>query len=114
MAFAPLLDQPATWGLAGAFIFSAPQWIACLVACRQAKQPTWRCSLEFAVALATGGIAAAAFTGVILAMSPIKDHNAIAATIGLLANSTAPLLVKHASKLAALRLTSKILPGEDP
>jgi hypothetical protein len=113
MPYAPMFEQPAFWGAAGAFIYAAPQWLACLVACGKSGSPAWSCTAEFGVALATGAIAAGAFTALAVGMNPIKDVNAIASMIGLLANSTAPLLVKRASKLAADRLAPKIIPGED-
>jgi hypothetical protein len=102
------LNHPAFWGAAGSFIYAAPQLTACLVAGRHAGHPPWSCILEFAVALATGAIASAAFLNVVLGVSPMKDGNAVSAMIGLLANSTAPVLVKRLSKLAGDRMASKL------
>lgn len=118
---ADLLDlfagAPAVWGLAGAWIYAAPRWLACVYG-----QPGtfwkahWRCTLEAGVCLAVGALAAAAFAGwIITAWHPVgADMPAIAAMIGLLANPIAPRLVDGLSSAAAgaitARLTGKRLP----
>lgn len=115
--YAPLVEQPAFWGVMGAFIYAAPQWVACLVHCRDTGERGWTCTLEFAIALVTGGIAAAAFSRSVVGFTPIKDLVPIAATIGLLANSTAPVLIRRLSALVGTRLGGKVaaaLPGEAP
>lgn len=115
--FAALRDAPALWGGLGAFIYAAPRWVACLVACREAKARAWPCSLEFGVALASGGIASAAFSALVMQTLGIKDASAIAAMVGLLANPTAPVLVSRVSAAVANTLAGKVektLPGDKP
>jgi hypothetical protein len=72
------------------------------------------CWLEFLIAMVSGGIAAAAFTSVVLSWSHVKDINAIGAMVGLLANPTAPILVNRVSNLVGTALAAKVekrLPG---
>jgi hypothetical protein len=107
---AELLEQilawPAAWGFLGAFIYAAPRWVACAWASRGAA---WRCSIEAVVCLAVGAIAAAAFARWALAFlhQSAGDLNAVAAMIGLLANSLAPRLVDGFSALAANAITTR-------
>lgn len=103
-----LIQQPALWGVLGAFIYAAPRWVACLVACRESGAPGWLCTLEFAVALGTGAIAAAAFSAAALGLTGLKDANAISAMIGLLANPTAPALVNKLSAVVGSTLGAAI------
>ena len=109
-AYLPLLEQPAFWGVAGAFIFAAPQWVACVVHCRQTREPGWTCSAEFVISLVTGAIAAGAFSKLAADLTPVKDPIPIAATLGLIANTTAPMLIKRLSALASARLGGKLTP----
>lgn len=110
-ALAAALTWPAVWGFLGAFIYAAPRWVACLVACREAKASPWPCALELAVALATGSIAAAAFSATAMALSHVKDANAVSAMVGLLANPTAPKLVTALSSVVATAIAAR-KPGD--
>lgn len=110
-----LLGAPAFWGALGAFIYAAPKLISCFVASAEAGTGSGRCWLEFVFAIATGAIAAAAFSSVASELIKIKDGNAVAAMVGLLANPTAPVLVKRVSSLVGTALASKVeerLPGD--
>jgi hypothetical protein len=94
------------WGLAGAFIWAGPQWLACVFSGE--GQPL-KCSLEILIRLATGAIAGAAFTPLVL---DLLHHGAdrsqpIAAMIGLIANTTAPKVVDTLSARIAKAFKSE-------
>ncbi len=111
-----LLHEPALWGFLGAFIYAAPRMMACILTCREASVSTWPCVFEFAIALATGAIAAAAFGAAVIRLIHLNDMNAVAATIGLLANPFAPRMVATASGVLNTALKSKLgraLQGDD-
>lgn len=82
----------AIWGFLGAFIFAGPKWGAYVVAEKRTSLPRL---LELAIALAIGAIAAAAYGRLALTATGISDENAVAATIGLVANTAAPAIVKR-------------------
>jgi hypothetical protein len=100
------------WGLGGAFIYAAPRWIAALVAARNNVGTVAICMLEFAVALAIGAIAAAAFGSLVLETLHLKDENAISAMIGLFANTVSPRLVEPVSTAVANRVLLMLKGGE--
>lgn len=102
---------PGVWGALGAFIYAAPRLSACLVAARQRGGGWGVCALEFATALITGTIAAAAFApSVARLLAPdAHDLNAVAAMIGLLANPTAPKLVETLSTIASNVVSGRLL-----
>lgn len=111
-----VLAAPAFWGAAGAFIYAGPRWLACAY---PAKGLAWRCTLEAAIAIAVGLVAAAAFarwTLHLLHQAP-GDLPAVAAMVGLLANRLAPMLVDGLSTAAAnalLARTQKLLSAQPP
>lgn len=93
MSFHDIFTSPAFWGLAGAFIWAGPEWLACIFS--DGKGPKLKCTLEFIVRLLTGVLAAAAFTPWVLEIFHNSENRTqpIAALIGLMANTTAPKLV---------------------
>lgn len=92
-----MLDTPAAWGLAGAFIWSAPLCWGSVYSMTNGKRA--KALLEFAIRLVTGAIAAAAFTYAINDWLHIMRVEPTAALIGLASNSAAP---KVAQALAAV------------
>jgi hypothetical protein len=109
------LFSSGAWGMAGAFIYGAPRFGACLFAARHSRGGWARCSIEFACALITGAIAAAAFSGWAQeSLGQAPDHrNAIAAMIGLLANPTAPKLIDSLSTVITNVVTGRVLKKGD-
>lgn len=84
--------EAALWGLAGAFIWAGPEWLACAFA---GKGSALRCSIELAVRLAAGSLAAAAFTGWATEFLRQEDHaQAVAAVIGMVANRASSSFVE--------------------
>lgn len=111
-----VVHSPPWWGAGGAFVFAAPRWIACLVACREAGTPGWHCTGEFVVALLIGAFAAEAFSAFASEVLHMKDANAVSAMIGLLANPMAPRIAAGGAGIVGNLLNSKIgkaLQGED-
>lgn len=99
---------PALWGAAGAFIYAGPRWVACLIAARETKRFGWACFAEFVVAIIVGAISAAAFSAVALRLTDVRDGNAIAAMIGLLANPLTPAVIKKATDVAGNTLGNRV------
>lgn len=102
-----VLAAPASWGFLGAFIYAGPRWLACAW---PARGLVGRCSLEAAISLAVGAIAAAAFARWTLGFLHQQhgDLPAVAAMIGLLANRAAPLLVDGLAGMPATILSARI------
>ena len=102
-----IMSSPATWGVAGSFIYAGPRWLACAFA---SKGAAWRCSLEAAICLLVGAIAAQAFGQWVLAFLHQRpaDLNAIAAMIGLLANPLAPKLTEGLAGTIANTISSRV------
>lgn len=109
------------WGLAGAFIFAAPELTAGLFEdrARANHAPRLQHILRFVVALATGAICAESFSAWVLAWPLIEamlknddpaSLRGIATMIGLIANSAAPGIVRALNK----RIVKKIEEGERP
>ena len=98
----PTTLASALWGLAGAFIYAAPNLSTCLFT-RKAGDgfgAIGRCVLDFAVALVIGALASAAFAQwaqAFLKRTGPEELRAIAAVIGLLANPAAPRLTARLS-----------------
>lgn len=86
------------WGLAGAFSYGGQKWIICMSAVRDPAHNPMICTMELAVTLVVGCIAAAAFgplaSHYILTTLHIKDDNAVCVVIGLFANRVAPDVVE--------------------
>lgn len=117
LSVADIFSWPAVWGVLGAFIYAGPRWATCIITNRELGKRHAGCTLEFTVALVSGGIAAAAFSSATLAFSKVKDLNAISAMVGLLANPVVPVLVKRVSNLVGSALAAKVddkLPGGGP
>jgi hypothetical protein len=116
LSISDLLQSPAFWGVAGAFIYASQRWLACLLSSRGLGFAVQcHCTLEFGVALVSGGIAASAFSSMIIQKYDLKDANAIATLVGLLVNPTTPVFVRRVSQLVGSALASKVeekLPGE--
>lgn len=96
-AITTALQSPVLWGVAGAFIYGAPQLSVCIFTAQQAEGHWVRCSFEFSVSLIIGAIAAGAFapwaaSSIFKSVDPAQAR-VIAATIGLLANPIAPRLI---------------------
>lgn len=99
---------PAWWGVLGAFVYAANRLVPCLAAARAAKQWPWGCVADFFISLAVGGIGAAAFTTVAEGFVHLKDPNAVATLIGLLANPIVPKITGSAPALLGLVLESPL------
>lgn len=102
------LHEPAVWGFLGAFIYAGPRLAACIMSCRETGVNWALCLLEFAFALATGAIAAAAFSATAMNLIHVSDTTAIATTIGLLANPIAPKMIATASGVLNAALSSRL------
>lgn len=83
----------AFWGCLGAFNYAAPKLSLCYYTAREAKSPWGRCIAEFPIALTTGAISAAAFSGWLGGFLHVTDSRAIAAVIGMIANTVSPALI---------------------
>lgn len=105
--FDVLIASPATWGLAGAFVYAGPLLIACVYASNLSGGKCLKCVAEFFVAMLIGVIAAAAIAPLVQELLH-KNSQAwlrmIAGFIGLLANRTAPLVVDYAPSAITDRL----------
>ncbi len=91
-----VMAWPAAWGFLGAIIYAVPKLTTCLYA--EAGAPHLRrCFVEVITALLIGTVTAAAFqpwlAGYLHATAP-QDTKAMSAMIGMLANSTAPPIIK--------------------
>jgi hypothetical protein len=94
-----ITDWPAFWGFLGAVISSAPKLTSCLYS-GSGRGHVIRCIGDAATALVVGTISAAAFTPWAQAYSHAtapQDTKAMAAVIGMLANSTAPGVIRFLS-----------------
>ena len=99
-------DQPALWGFLGAIIYAAPKLTTC--AYSEAGAPhVRRCVIEAGTALLIGTVTAAAFqpwlAGYLHATTP-QDTKAMSAMIGMLANTTAPGIIKFLSDNVLTRI----------
>jgi len=94
-----ILTWAATWGLLGAFCYAGPRWSLCAFATRGVAG---RCTLDAVVSLMVGTIAAgAACNAAMLAFDLREDYrNSVAAFIGLMANPTAPVLIRTGPMMA--------------
>ena len=86
----------AGWGAAGAFMYAANGWRACVLACTKGQMT--HCHLTFAVAMGIGTAAAAAFSESAAIALHWNHPSAVAAGIGLLANPLSPMIIDRASK----------------
>lgn len=105
---AAVMHEPAIWGFMGAFIYAAPRLVKCFLTCKEAGTSGWFCTMEFVIALATGAIAAAAWAALVMGWTHVRDSNAMSATIGLLVNPLAPMMVSTASGVINAALSSKL------
>lgn len=99
-------DWPAVWGLLGAVIYAGPKLTTCLYASEEPRHMP-RCAIEAATALVTGTVAAAAFAPWIaryIHAPTAQDLRAIAAAVGMLANTTAPTIIRFLSSWVATRV----------
>lgn len=103
----PHILEKVFFGIAGSFIYSAPRFVACAVACNERDASWGLCALELLVCLAIGAIAAVAFGSVALTVLHIQDNNAVSALVGLVANPAAPKLIESVSSFAAGILGAK-------
>jgi hypothetical protein len=92
----------ALWGAAGAFIYAAPKLVLCFFTARAAKLPWGRCLAEFPVSMLTGTIMAAAFSQWISKTFGQGDMSAVAAVIGMMANTVAPGMIEGAPTMIQL------------
>lgn len=111
------VQWPAFWGVLGAFAFAGPRFLPCLSAAHDARRMPWGCIAELAIALVIGGIGAAALTGLVAGLVHVKDTNAVAAILGLLANPCVPRITGAAPALLSGLLDgpiAKALKGDGP
>jgi hypothetical protein len=87
----------ALWGCFGANMYALPRLSACYYTARQTGEPWGRCIVEALVALAIGTIAAAAFADWLAKFSHQTDPHAVAAFVGLLANTVMPAVINIVS-----------------
>jgi hypothetical protein len=102
-----LLEQPALWGFAGAFIYAAPKFSACYWQCRDTQVAWTRCLADAIICLMIGTISAFAFSEVIglrLKFTGGQELRAISVLIGLLSNRLAPKLVDGAEGFLTKKL----------
>lgn len=83
----------AAWGVAGAVNYAAPKLSLCYYTAREAKGPWGRCLAEFPIALVVGAISAAAFSGWLAGFLHQTDGRAVAAMIGMIANTVSPAMI---------------------
>lgn len=114
--------DPWFWGFCGAVIYACPRWVIRLSAPIEARPNATLCTLEMLISLAVGSLAAGAFGAaaehVVLTTLHLREDNATCASIGLLANRVAPIVVEKGSSAldsgaAMLARVLKALKGEE-
>jgi hypothetical protein len=105
--------RAAIWGFLGAFIYAAPRWTACLATTRPTGHTIGFCTLELVTALLVGSVAAACFGRLALTFIHIADDNGVASVIGLLANTSSPMIVKRLSGIVAAAVGERIAAKEE-
>lgn len=107
---------PAVWGVLGAFAYAGPRLLPCLTSAHDGGRKPWACVGEFVICLIIGGIGAGAFSALAINLTHVKDVNAVAAFIGLLANPCVPRVTGAAPALLSAMLESplaKALKGDN-
>lgn len=87
----------ACWGLAGAVNYAAPKLSLCYYTAREAHAPWGKCLAEFPIALIVGAISAAAFSGWLAGFLHQSDSRAVAAMVGMIANTVSPAMISLVS-----------------
>lgn len=102
-------------GSIGAFMYAGPQFLLCYRNCRRNGESVIECWIEFIISMLVGvgaAIGAGQYLAAFLRQNELHQLLAVSTLVGLLANRTAPALIKLFSAQPMLQAILKSLGGK--